>query len=92
MFKAKKLIWILATFGLLTGINKEDNIVLKNVLYIYYLFRFYKNKKNNMQPLINSSNKINVITPAFISKLGLRVCRTNVKDEKINSPISKSLK
>lgn len=90
-FKGKKLVLVLASFELLTKINKKDNIVLKSVSYIYYLLRFCKNKKNKMQPLIDSSSETNTITPAFISKIGLKVGRINVKAQKLDGSISKSL-
>ena len=40
--------------------------------------------------LINSGSEVNVMTPADISKLGLRVCRTNVGAQKINSSAFKT--
>lgn len=67
--------------------NKEDEVVLKKVLYIHYLLQFRKNKKNKMQALINLNSKINIITPIYIVKLGLKIRRTNIGAQKINGSI-----
>lgn len=61
----------------MTELRKEDNVVLNWVLCIYYLIQF---KKNEIYILINFSNEINTITPAYaLKKLGFRICYTNVK-------------
>ena len=41
--------------------------------------------KNNIQALINLSNKINTITSSYILKLGLKIWKTNIKAQKIDS-------
>lgn len=64
--------------------SKKDEIVLKRVSYIYYLLYFCKAKKNKMRTLINLSSKVNSITPRYNSKLGLKVCLTNVEAQKID--------
>lgn len=69
----------MAIFILVTEISKKDEVVLDRVLYIYYLFRFYKNKKNEMQALINFNNKVNAITPVYALKLDLKICYTNIR-------------
>ena len=73
---------VLATFALMIGTNKEaqviqitettQEIILNGIPYIHYLVLFQKNKAN-IQALINSSNKVNMITLAYIFKLGLKV-------------------
>lgn len=67
------------TSNRMTEIGKEDEIILARVLYIYYPLRFCKDKNNKLQALINSSSKINNITPAYALKLDFRVCQTNIR-------------
>ena len=45
------------------------------VLYIQHLICF---KKNKVQALLDSGNKVNVITPGFALKLGLKIDFTNI--------------
>lgn len=78
----KKLVLVLATPALVIKASKEEDDVFDLVLYICYLIQF---KKNEVQTLINFDSKINAMTLIYISKLGLRVCSTNVKTQKINS-------
>lgn len=75
----KKLVSVLAIFTLMTETSKKDKVILKRVLYIHYLFCFYKDKKDEIKTLINSNNKINTMTLAYTSKLGQKVCSTNVE-------------
>lgn len=90
---SKKLVLILATFILVTEASKKDNdIVLNKVLYIYYLLRFRKDKKNKVQLLNNSGNKVNMMTPVYALKLGPKVCHTDIKALKINSSTFKTFK
>lgn len=53
--------------------NREDKVVLKRVLYIYYPLCFYKDKKNKVQALVNFSSKVNAITLAYILELDLKI-------------------
>lgn len=46
--------------------------LLKCVLYIYHPMRFKKNQ-DNVQGLLDFCNKVNVMTPAYKTKLGLKV-------------------
>lgn len=80
----KKLVLVLAISALVTEASKED-VVLKKIPYIYYPFCFHKDKKNEVRALINSNSKFNAMKPAYISKLGLRVRRTNVGAQKIDN-------
>lgn len=59
-------------------------VVLERVLCIWYLIWF---KKNEVQPLFNLTNEVNAMTPAFVSKLGLKVCSTHVGAQKIDGSI-----
>ena len=80
----KKLVSVLATSTPITKASKEDEMVLKRVSCIHYPLRFYNNKKNEVGALINSGSKVNAMTPTYATKLDLKVCRTNVKAEKID--------
>lgn len=72
--------------------NKEDDVALARILYIYYALCICKNKKNKVQALINFSNKVNVMIPANASKLDLKICCINVKTQKIDGSTFKILK
>lgn len=82
----KKLVLVLATSVPIIKVNKEDNMVLKRVFYIYYPIQFQKNK---MQVLINLGNKVNAMILTYAAKLNLQVCSTNIKAQKIDSSILK---
>ena len=69
------------TSALVTGTSKENDVALELILYLYYLIWF---KKNDIQAWIESSNKVNAMTLAYISKLGLWVYRTNDRAQKID--------
>lgn len=70
---------------LVTEINKK--VVLKRILYIHYLFRFCKNKKNKIQVLIDSGSEVNAIISTYVAKPGPKFCCINIKAEKINGSI-----
>ena len=72
---SKKLFSVLATFVSLIEASKGNDVILDWVLCIYYPIWF---KKDEVQALINSNNKVNTMTPAYTSKLSLRVCQTDV--------------
>lgn len=74
---------------MLKASKNNNNIVLKRILYIHYLFYFYKNKKIKIQAPINFNYKINAITLTYVTKLGFKICHINVKAQKINSCIFK---
>ena len=81
---SKKLVSVLATSAAVTEASKEDNVVLNRVSYIQSPLHFCKDKKNKVQVLIDSDNKVNAMTPAYALELGLRVCQTDVRVQKIN--------
>lgn len=74
----KKLVSVSVTFAPMTWAGKKNELVLDKVLYIHYLLHFRKNKENKLQALINLDSKVNAMTPAYASKLGLKVHHTNV--------------
>lgn len=43
-----KLALVVANFVLVTKASKKNNVTLVKVLCIYYLLRFYKNKKTKI--------------------------------------------
>ena len=71
--EAQKLVSVLAISTLMTGTRKEA-LVLERVSYIYYPVQFKKNtNKTQVQALIDSRSEVNAMTPAYVSKLGLKV-------------------
>ena len=68
----------------MTETSKEDDVLLLRVPYIHYPIRF---KKKEVQVLIDSDSELNAMTPAYASKLGLRVYHTNIGAQQIDSSI-----
>lgn len=58
--------------------------LLKYIPCFYYLVQFKKNLVK-FQTLLNFSNKVNAIIPAYAVKLSLKILLMNIKDPKINS-------
>lgn len=52
--------------------NKVANLTLKPIPCIHYLINFNKNQAE-IQALIDSKNKINIMTLAYVLKLGLKI-------------------
>ena len=50
---------------------------------IYYPVRFQEGQEQ-VRALLNSSSKVNVLSPAYTRKLGLQTRKTNVKAQKID--------
>lgn len=73
----------------MTEASRED-MVLEKIVYIYYPLRYCKDKENEMQTLINSGNKVNIMMLVYASKLDLRVRRTNVGAQKIDGSTFKT--
>ena len=73
---AKKLVLVLATSSLVTETNKKDHKALQRLPCIYYLIWF---KIKKVQALIDSGSDINAMILAYVSRLDLRVHRTNVR-------------
>lgn len=80
----RKIVLVLTSFTLITIASKKIDMVLEKVSYINYLLYFRKNTVN-IRALINLSNKINAMTPAYINKLGLKTYYTNIGVQKIDS-------
>ena len=74
----KKLMSVLATSVPVTEASKDEEVALARVPYIHYPLRFRKDT-NEVQAFINTDNKVNAMAPAYASKLGLQVRRTNVR-------------
>lgn len=71
--------------------TKKEALILDHVFYIYYSVQFKKDAYGTqVYGLINSESKVNVMTLASISKLGLKVYSTNVGAQKIDSSIFKT--
>lgn len=68
-----------ATFLPIVEANKEDEVVLNRVTYIYYLLRFYKDEKNKLWAPINFDSKVNTMILAYTLKLGFKIHKTNVR-------------
>ena len=65
-------------------VEAEDGAVqLERVRCIHYPICFQKDSAG-VETLLDSSGKINAMTPAFVSKLGLKVCSTDVGAQKID--------
>ena len=66
----------------MTGI-REENIPLTRVLCIHYPVQFQKDP-NGTQALLDSGSEVNAMNPAYASRLGLRVHRTDIGAQKID--------
>ena len=85
MFRAKKLVLVLAISSLVTETSKEDDVVLKCVPCIYYPVEFKKYaNETQVQALINSRSEVNTIHPSFVKELGLPIRSTEVGAQKID--------
>ena len=81
MFRVKKLVSVSTTSLSVTEISKEDDVPLQRVPCVHYPIRF---KKKEVQALIDSGSEVNAMTPAYASRLGLRVHRTDIGAQKID--------
>ena len=85
--KPKKLVLVLATS--VPVISSGDEVV--RVLYIYYLVQFQIDQRQKSQKqvkgLLNSGNKVNVMSPGYTKKLGFKVQETNIGAQKIDDSI-----
>ena len=64
--------------------SKENYVTLERVLCIHYPLRFQK-ETAGVRALINSSSEVNAITPAYAAKLGLKIRKTDIRAQKIDS-------
>ena len=81
MSGAKKLVSVSATSSSVTETSKEDDVPLQRVPCVHYPIRF---KKKEVQALIDSGSEVNAMSPAYASKLGLKVYHTDVRAQKID--------
>ena len=82
--QAKKLVLILVIFASMTRIIKEaQEVIFDCISYIHYSVQFRKDK-STIQTLFNSDSKVNAMTPAYATKLGLKVWKTDVGAQKID--------
>ena len=65
----------------MTETSKEDDVLLQRVPCVHYPIQF---KKKEVQALIDSGSEVNAMSPAYASKLGLRVRHTDVGAQKID--------
>ena len=77
----KKLVSVSATSSSVIKTSKEDDVALQRIPCVYCLTRF---KKKEVQALIDSRSEVNAMTPAYTSRLGLRVYRTDIGAQKID--------
>ena len=83
MLRAKKLVSVSATSLLVTEASKEEYLFLERVPCIHYLLRFCKNTAR-VRALMDSGSKVNAMSLAYKSTLGLKVYHTDVKAQKID--------
>lgn len=84
---SKKQVLVSAISTSVTEANKKDDIILEKVFCIHYSVWF---KKNEVQALINLSNKVNAITLVYASKLDFQVRCANVGAQKIDDSTFKT--
>ena len=84
--QAKKLVSVSATSLLVTGAGREalKVRVLNRVPYICYPVQFRKDKGKDVLALLNSTNEVNAMTPAYVAYLGLKVRMTDIGAQKID--------
>ena len=69
----------------MTGASKKvPEVVLDWVLCIHHPVQFRKDKEETIRALINAGSEVNVMTPAYAKKLGLRTRKTDVGAQKID--------
>ena len=59
--------------------EEAPKVILDRVPCIHYPVQFQKDKsKGDISALIDFGSKVNVMTPAYVIKLGLKAQKTNV--------------
>ena len=71
------------TSSLVIETNKEDEVTLEQILYIYYPLWFQKDTVD-VRAIIDSGSEINVMTPVYALKIDFKVHYTNVGAKKID--------
>ena len=72
----------------MAGASIEDNLLALNWVPCIYCPIWFK--KNEVQALINSSNKVNAIMLMYALKLGLKVRITNIRAQNIDGSTLKT--
>ena len=82
----------MANHLLVTSTSKKAQRVkfLDQVSCISYFVQFQKNKSKNVLACLDFKSKINAMTPAYTAYLGLKVEKTNVTAQKIDSSLLKT--
>ena len=79
--EVKRVVAVLATST--SMIKKKTEEDLKQIPCIWYPVIF----KNQTEALLDSTTKVNAMSQAFIQQLSLKICKTNVRAQKINGTI-----
>ena len=66
--KVKKLVSVSTTFTSMAGAREE---ALERIPYIHYPIQFEGKNETQVQALIILGSEVNVMTPAYASRLGL---------------------
>lgn len=67
----------------MVAILTRTNLALKHMSCIYYMVDFKKDQVKT-QALIDSRSEVNAITPAYISKFGVKICYIDDGAQKID--------
>ena len=65
-----------------------ENVIIR-VFCIHYPVRFQENKEQ-VRALLDSGNEVNIMSPAYAKKLGLKTWKTNVGAQKIDGSALKT--
>ena len=84
---AKKLVSVLATSSSVIETNKE--VTLKWLPCINYPLCFQKDT-TGVRALVDSGSEVNVMTPTYTTKLGLKVRKTDIGVQKIDGSTLKT--
>ena len=82
--ETKKLVSVLATSTLTTGVREE---ALERVSCIHYLVQFKNTSRAQVQALVDSESEFNAIHLTFAKQLGLPIRPTDVRAQKIDGTI-----
>ena len=67
----------------MTEASKEKHVFLERVPYIHYPLCFRKDTAN-VRVLIDLGSEVNTMSPAYVSKLGLKVYHIDIGAQKID--------
>ena len=80
-----------------TSVSMNDNsskeVVLERIPYIHYPVRFLEGQgQEQIKVLLDSGNKINAMSLAYVERLGFKIWKTNVKVQKIDDSALKTFR